>query len=39
MANRYLPNTASDSERFRRTAFRTRAVNSTFYVPRGGVRF
>lgn len=37
--SRYVPNQASDSRRFRSTANRTRSVNSTFFVPRGGVRF
>lgn len=39
MADRYIPNVSSDSARFRETANRTRRVNSTFFVPRGGVRF
>lgn len=37
--SRYVPNQASDSRRFRLSSARTRSVNSTFFVPRGGVRF
>lgn len=38
MAQRYVPNVASDSLNFRRTANQSRMINR-FGLPRGGIRF
>lgn len=39
MSRGFVPHQASDSKAFRATANRTRKVNGSFFVPRGGTRF